>query len=130
MILWLPSAFALVYHTLGSSVPAFSVASTGAHLLRPGRCCGTADRDGRLCFDSASLGDGSFSSSGGQGSTRRRCQQRKPLVAVIQDDVVIGADELVPGWIQRHDFDLGIVRFQPSDHFFSGLFRCQMANNK
>src|SRR6266478_189692 len=63
-------------------------------------------------------------------STRRGGKKREPLVVVIQDNVVIGADELVLGWIQRHNFDLWIVRFQPSDHFFSGLFRRRMANDK
>jgi hypothetical protein len=49
---------------------------------------------------------------------------------IIHDYVVIGTEELVPRWIQGHDFDLGIIRFQLSDHLSPYLFRCRMANYK
>src|SRR5258708_7855224 len=57
-------------------------------------------------------------------------EKRHPLIVFIQDHVVIGADELVPGRIQRHDLDLRIICLQPSDHIFSCLFGRGMANNK
>jgi hypothetical protein len=41
----------------------------------------------------------------------------------IQDDVVIGSEELVPGGIQRHNLDPWIVHSQPSDLLFSLFVR-------
>ena len=49
---------------------------------------------------------------------------------VVQNDIVIGADELVSRWIQGHNFDFWIVRLQPIDHVFPGLFGCRVANDK
>jgi hypothetical protein len=64
------------------------------------------------------------------GSTGGGGEEEEPLVVLVEDDVVVSAVELVFGWIERDDFYFGVVRFEPGDHFFSGLVRRGVADDE
>src|SRR5258707_3738667 len=63
-------------------------------------------------------------------STGRGGQQEEPFVVLVQDHVIVGAEKLLFGGIERDDFYFGVVRFEPGYHFFSGLVRRGMADDE
>ena len=67
---------------------------------------------------------------GAEDSAHCACEKRKPFVVVIQDDVVIGTEELVLSWIQRHNLDLWIVSPSVNQPSLFVLFGRLVIDNK
>src|SRR5467141_851330 len=63
-------------------------------------------------------------------STGRGGQQEEPFVMLVQDHVIVRAEEFLFGGIERDDFYFRVVRFEPGDHIFSGLLRRGMADDE